>query len=62
MRLSLIGTYEPILQSIHRKKTKIDMTTSAKQSSKVWLRVIANVVDQKENGLIISKHGENESV
>ena len=60
--ISLIGTYEPILQSIGRRKLKcmviqLDMTILEKQSSKVWLKVIVNVADQKENGLITSKNG-----
>ena len=60
--ISLIGTYEPILQSIRQRKLngtviQLDMTTLAKQSSNVWLRVIINVVDPKENGLMISKNG-----
>ena len=56
--IGLIGIYEPILQSIRRIKLnstviQLYMTTPAKQSSKVWFRVIANVLDPTENGLMI---------
>ena len=64
--ISLIGTYEPILQYIRRRKLKwytivyghtIRHETSENQSSQVWLRIIAYVVDPKENGLMISNKG-----
>ena len=60
--ISLIGTYEPILQSIRRRKLKWYGHTSrhdniSKTILQGWLKVIVNVVDQRGNGLMTSKNG-----